>query len=571
MSADANGIYVAGETQSTDFPGAALTPRGGTAAFVTQLTTNGSQIVVTRMLDGDGSDRPAAIDVESAVVHLTGIAAPGLPTSPSAMQTTARASGWTMFYATLPLNAANRLDTPSYLTYFGGTSDSSPAAIAADHRGGAYIGGLAVNNFPTINAVSIGTESTDGFLTHFVPSERFVNVDPGPFVTMWARDATKLAGAWRLAVDPSAAAGRAILHPDAGAAKVTTPFAEPANYAELSFNADAGGPYHLWIRGKAQKDSYYNDSVYVQLSDSADAAGKPLWRIGTTSAATIVLEDCAGSCPEHNWGWQDSGYGKGMLGRDFWLTGSGSHTVRIQTREDGLAIDQIVVSKDTYLHASPGTPADDTLVLPVTVYPTPPPSGDACTAGEVVLYASTPTRSATWTSISDQTAAGGMRIADPDRGAPKLTTALASPAKYFELEFAADATVDYRLWIRGKAEKDYWGNDSVFVQFGDSVSPSGTPAWRIGTTAATEVNLEECSGCGVKGWGWQDNGWGVGVMGALVRFATSGTHTIRVQTREDGFSIDQIVLSSGKYVTASPGALKSDTAILPRCANPPLR
>ena len=50
-----------------------------------------------------------------------------------------------------------------------------------------------------------------------------------------------------------------------------------------------------------------------------------------------------------------------------------------------------------------------------------------------------------------------------------------------------------------------------------------------------------------------------------------GTHTIKITTREDGFSIDQIVLSSAKYLSASPGALKNDATILPACPQPPLR
>jgi hypothetical protein len=37
-----------------------------------------------------------------------------------------------------------------------------------------------------------------------------------------------------------------------------------------------------------------------------------------------------------------------------------------------------------------------------------------------------------------------------------------------------------------------------------------------------------------------------------------------VVRREDGFSIDQIVLSAGKYFNAAPGALKNDTTIVPR-------
>ena len=53
-------------------------------------------------------------------------------------------------------------------------------------------------------------------------------------------------------------------------------------------------------------------------------------------------------------------------------------------------------------------------------------------------------------------------------------------------------------------------------------------------------------------------------MGPDVYFAQSGQQTIRVQVREDGFGIDQIVLSADKYLTVAPGALKNDATILPR-------
>jgi hypothetical protein len=104
----------------------------------------------------------------------------------------------------------------------------------------------------------------------------------------------------------------------------------------------------------------------------------------------------------------------------------------------------------------------------------------------------------------------------------------------------------------------------VFVQFSGSVTSGGSATWRLGTTSATEVNLEDCSGCGISGWGWQDNGWGTNVMGPLVYFATTGPQTVRIQTREDGFAIDQIVLSPGAFLNTAPGGLKNDTTILPK-------
>jgi hypothetical protein len=195
-----------------------------------------------------------------------------------------------------------------------------------------------------------------------------------------------------------------------------------------------------------------------------------------------------------------------------------------------------------------------------TAPPPPPPS----TTGDIVLYAAESTvRMGNWNIVSDQTAAGGARISNSDLGAAKLADPLANPAHYFEMSFNAEANTAYRLWIRGKAQNDFWGNDSVFAQFSDSLDSSGGSAvFRIGTSSGTAINLEDCSGCGLAGWGWQDNGWGVGVMGPLIYFATSGTHTIRIQVREDGLSIDQILLSPSSYLNSSPGALKNDATIL---------
>jgi hypothetical protein len=187
-----------------------------------------------------------------------------------------------------------------------------------------------------------------------------------------------------------------------------------------------------------------------------------------------------------------------------------------------------------------------------------PPGND-----EIVLFAADASPIAgAWLRVADTTAARGARLAHPNAGAAKLTAALASPVNYFELTFVADAGKAYRLWLRAKAESNAWSNDSVFVQFSDSVDTGGASVWRTGTTSSTPVNLEDCEGCGLSGWGWQDNGWGVGALGPVVMFSHSGVHTIRVQTREDGVSIDQLVLSARSYLLRAPGALKNDSTIL---------
>jgi endonuclease/exonuclease/phosphatase family metal-dependent hydrolase len=183
-------------------------------------------------------------------------------------------------------------------------------------------------------------------------------------------------------------------------------------------------------------------------------------------------------------------------------------------------------------------------------------AASASAQSDIVLQASSPSvRAGGWNVGSDGTAFGGAKIRDGDAGKAKLDTAKASPADYFELTFSATAGVPYRLWVHGIADGDDWDNDSVFVQFSGSVNSSGGAVYRIGTTSATEVNLEECKGCGLSGWQWQDNGWGSGVLGPVIRFATTGTQRMRIQTREDGLAIDRIILSPSQYMNSAPPEL----------------
>jgi hypothetical protein len=366
-----------------------------------------------------------------------------------------------------------------------------------------------------------------------------------PDIVLHAANAVAIAGTWSRVADATAASGHRVWNADLGAPKLTTPLAAPLNYIELKFSAVANVPYHLWLRGKADLDYWGNDSVFVQFSESIDAAGAPVYRIGTTSATTVVIEDDI-SAGLAGWGWQDNGFA--ALAPPIVFGASGPQAIRIQVREDGLSLDQIVLSPVTYAVTPPGGTKNDTTALPST---------------EIVLYTVDATKIAgTWSQVADQKAAGGFRIWNADLGAPKLMTPLAAPANYFELTFQAAAGVPYHLWVRGKADRDYWGNDSIYVQFSHAVGAGGARIYGIGTTSAATVSIEDGLHAGISGWGWGDNAftW----LGAPIVFAESGTQTIRIQVREDGLSLDQIVLSGGLYATAAPGATKHDTTILGR-------
>jgi endonuclease/exonuclease/phosphatase family metal-dependent hydrolase len=183
---------------------------------------------------------------------------------------------------------------------------------------------------------------------------------------------------------------------------------------------------------------------------------------------------------------------------------------------------------------------------------------------EIVLWpAMDATLTGNWIVVPDCTAAGGARVMDPNFNAPK-THATAAPADYFEMTFEAVAGTPYHLWIRAKAAHDNWSNDSVSIQFSGAVDTQDAPIYRIGTESHAWYSLEECINCRVSGWGWQDNGFGAGVLGRDIYFEATGPQTIRIQRREDGISIDQIVLSAGTWLAAPPGSSKDDTVILER-------
>ncbi|MBA3638669.1 MAG: endonuclease/exonuclease/phosphatase family protein [Acidobacteriota bacterium] len=386
-------------------------------------------------------------------------------------------------------------------------------------------------------------------------------------IVLHAKNASAVNGDWQWVGDVTAAGSARMWNPDRGAPKLGTALAYPYDYFELTFNAEAGRAYRLWVRGKADYNAWTNDSIHVQFSGSVNASGGASYRIGTTDSASVSLEACSG-CGVSGWGWEDNGYGgQGTL---VYFDTTGPQTLRIQRREDGVSIDQVVLSASTYLSSSPGANKNDTTILSeliesttvtATVQSEPAPATSSGSATEIVIpVAAAASVRGNWQIVGDSTAAGGGRVWNPDGGAGKLSYPYANPSDYFEVSFNAEAGRAYRLWIRGQAESDYFGNDSVFVQFSGSVNDYGSYAYRIGSTDATIVSVEQGRGYGLGGWGWSDNGWDS--MGPLVYFATTGPQTMRVQRREDGISIDQIVLSASNYLFSAPGAAKYDTTIL---------
>ena len=364
-------------------------------------------------------------------------------------------------------------------------------------------------------------------------------------------------GDWVRTTSSSVASGAYLTNPDRSRAKVSAALASPQNYFEMRFTARRATAYHLWVRMRAAGDSTNNDSVYVQFSDSVNSLNQAVMRIGTSGAAGVVLQDGQSAAPPSGWGWADNGWGS--LGVPIYFAADGTHVIRVQQRDDGPSIDQIVLSPTTFATRAPGALRGDATILPAAGAVGPPVS-----SGTVVIRPSTASAGrmyGSWQIVSDSLAAGGQAVRNPDAGASKIAPALSNPVSYFEATFNASAGRAYHLWLRVRADGNLLTNDSIHVQFNDSLTSAGAAIARIGTTSSFQPGLlAGPNATAVQNWGWTDNGWGA--LGSHIYFATTGQHTIRIQQREDGPRIDQIVISSDTYLTRSPGWRLEDRTIL---------
>src|SRR5262245_1922290 len=83
-------------------------------------------------------------------------------------------------------------------------------------------------------------------------------------IVIHARDipASALHGAWTTASDATAADGIKLATADSGFSTTETALTSPAHYFEVTFNANAGVPYAIWLRLNALNNSKFNDSLW---------------------------------------------------------------------------------------------------------------------------------------------------------------------------------------------------------------------------------------------------------------------------------------------------------------------
>jgi hypothetical protein len=193
-------------------------------------------------------------------------------------------------------------------------------------------------------------------------------------------------------------------------------------------------------------------------------------------------------------------------------------------------------------------------------------SASAPAASNVVIYANDVPLAAihgAWSLVGAAGSPGNNKLTTPDSGVANIPNPLASPPDYFEATFNAPAGTAYTLWLRVRANANSKFNDAVWVQFSDARN-NGQPIYPIGSTSGLLVNLAtDASATSLNAWGWVNGAYWLS-QPARLTFATSGPHTIRIQIREDGVELDQIVLSPQAYSSSPPGPVGNDSTIVPK-------
>jgi hypothetical protein len=460
----------------------------------------------------------------------------------------------TQFYQQFSNYGAGNYQLVSWSPYIGLGTDglnlgANITSLQAVLQGGTTAAASTMSaTISTATATTLASETTANQTT----SASSTAGDGGGDIVLTAADVERVRGNWTITSSSGSPENKAIQSANKGWQNTSAPLARPVNYVDVPFQPSANTSYRVWLRMKSA--SAHGDSVWLQFTGAVSSSGRPLWRIGSTQGWPVKGEACDG-CQVSGWGWHDSSWWLGVPPLVRFESGA-PQTLRIQTREDGVSIDEIVLSPATYLSDAPGASANDGIVLPRSAVPL------SKSADVVLRTADAVRRSGNWTIEPDGTAADGVSLASADRGWSTVSAPLTEPRDYVDMTFTAVAGVPYRTWLRMSATANDPANDSVWVQYDGSLAASGGAAARIGSTTGIVVNRQPCSGCTISGWAWRDSSWWT-APGTVV-FEETGVQTIRIQVREDGVRFDQIVISPQQYVTRAPGAKNADTTIVPR-------
>src|SRR6185437_11969063 len=144
-------VYVAGETESVDFPTNSVSPPFGGVhdAFIVKLTATDTNLIYATFLGGGGDDRALSVAADSTgdavVVGVT--TSTNFPITADAIQTNFFTGLYDIFITKLSPDGTSRL----FSTYLGDYGDDEATRVALDVAGNIYVTGLTTStNFSVV-------------------------------------------------------------------------------------------------------------------------------------------------------------------------------------------------------------------------------------------------------------------------------------------------------------------------------------------------------------------------------------------------------------------------------------
>ena len=301
---------------------------------------------------------------------------------------------------------------------------------------------------------------------------------------------------WQIVTNAEASNGEGVQVPDLG---TVGPSSAPNPELTYDISFAATGTYNVWVRGAALPGGLRgsSDSVHVGLDGvftaSDNIAGFPStmdWKHTTLDGPVATVD----------------------------VASAGVHTLSLKMREDGLTVDKLYLTTSSTTPTGMGPTAssitDDTFE-----------ESEGLLVMEGESYSLVAAGIANdWTDIADSNASNSNAVQVlPDIGSlGKVSEIATAPRLDFTASFSQTGT--YRVWVRGRAGGTTRGSsDSCHVGIDGTLPSTSDTIWSFGTT-----------------YGWQS---ATPSGPPTIAVETTGTHTINVWMREDGFVLDKIVLA----------------------------
>jgi len=341
---------------------------------------------------------------------------------------------------------------------------------------------------------------------------------------------------WESASKSGASGSAMVSTPDTGKLNNNPDASAVMNYS--MYFAEAG-TYHVWLRGWGDTvgKEGKSDSVHVGINNNHNNAQ--------------VLENF----PDR-WTWSNKKRGSGTV--TVTVPAPGEHVISLWMREDGLILDQLILTKDAsftpidgavvLLNASApasGSSDSDDVAEPelqtdteqqpetATATATDLQSDGGTLSIEVENFASRSSDGAhQWLVVSESGASGSAVVSTPNTGKLKGSPG-GSAAMNYPIPFTEAGT--YTVWLRGLGDSNGSGkNDSVHVGINNNLS-----------TSQVLENFPDR-------WTWSKQKRSGGSV--TITIPSAGVHVINLWMREDGLILDKMVLTkNSSFIPTSIG------------------